>query len=327
MNCHRPTLLLLCVLCLSACRITIETPDTGSVDSVSGSHSCAPGQSCEITVSDTFFDEVFEALPEPGQMFIGWKKQPRALCGGLSAPCPLSSAGFADYPELMPILESNENFTLEPVFEVEGGFAFNSRYCEILIVTLLEGKIRAEIFGSGSFHDCPQALWDQIDAEAIAEEYGALRVIKNGPRFTIMDEATLPDGTLGQTTTGEVVTFGELQMRQYTTVILDPSAVTENGAYKTNRADRSNVWLFYAGRRVYELENPEGTRYIMQSYTRARDRNLQLGELATLDERLNLPPGWSFHTRLLENEIEVPTIDGVAEVLTDDFGNTYQRIP
>lgn len=78
---------------------------------------------------------------------------------------------------------------------------------------------------------------------------------------------------------------------------------------------------------MYELTNPEGTRYLMQSFSRIADRNLQLEDLETLGDRLELPEGWSFSTRVLTNTFELPTVDGIAEVVQDNLTNTYQRVP
>ena len=90
---------------------------------------------------------------------------------------------------------------------------------------------------------------------------------------------------------------------------------------------RNNVWHFVAGRRIYELEDPEGDRYVMQSYSRAVDPALELADLASLGDRLDVPPGWNFSTRVLLGTLEVPTVNGTAEVVQDELENTYQRIP
>lgn len=44
-------------------------------------------------------------------------------------------------------------------------------------------------------------------------------------------------------------------------------------------------------------------------------------------DRLALPAGWQFSSEVLESPLLVPTVDGTAEMLTDDFSNTYQLIP
>ena len=97
--------------------------------------------------------------------------------------------------------------------------------------------------------------------------------------------------------------------------------------YQVVQVARDTVFSYNAGRQVYELEDPRGVRYRMQSFSRVVDKELQLEDLQALGQRLNLPPGWSFSTRVLEKKLELLTVDGIAEVVTDDLNNTYQRIP
>jgi hypothetical protein len=97
--------------------------------------------------------------------------------------------------------------------------------------------------------------------------------------------------------------------------------------YKGNFVSRTTVWHYVAGRQVYELEDPDGVRYRMQSFTRGQDPDQQLVDLQRLGQKLELPVGWSFHVLLLEEDSELLTVEGIAEVIVDDLGNTYQRVP
>ena len=65
----------------------------------------------------------------------------------------------------------------------------------------------------------------------------------------------------------------------------------------------------------------------MQSFSRIVDADLQLHDLVSLGERLVLPPGWRFTTRILQEPLRLPTVEGVAEVVRDDLANTYQLLP
>jgi hypothetical protein len=75
---------------------------------------------------------------------------------------------------------------------------------------------------------------------------------------------------------------------------------------------------------VYELVDPEGGVWIMQSYS-AQVVPQTEAELATLGARLALPAGWSFRTRTLEAELLVTARGGLATVTQDELQNTYQR--
>jgi hypothetical protein len=60
---------------------------------------------------------------------------------------------------------------------------------------------------------------------------------------------------------------------------------------------------------------------------RCRRRASCFTELADLGGRLQLPEGWRFRSYVLAEEFRLPSVDGVAEVVTDDLANTYQLIP
>jgi hypothetical protein len=103
-------------LTLSACRIQVEVPQGGSVITESGDYRCSAGSTCTVEVADLLFDETFLVETEEGYSFAGWAVRSRGLCGGSTAPCALRTAGFATYPALVALLDSDEIFYLEPVF-------------------------------------------------------------------------------------------------------------------------------------------------------------------------------------------------------------------
>ena len=61
------------------------------------------------------------------------------------------------------------------------------RYGEVIAAFLRDGWFEAEVFGTQFLNDCPQDLWDGLDAVAIAEEMGAVAVKLNGPRYWTLD--------------------------------------------------------------------------------------------------------------------------------------------
>ena len=63
------------------------------------------------------------------------------------------------------------------------------RYGEVLAVFLRDGSLHAEVYGTQMLNDCPQELWDGLDATAIAAEMGAAFVKLNGPRYWTIDGA------------------------------------------------------------------------------------------------------------------------------------------
>jgi hypothetical protein len=80
-----------------------------------------------------------------------------------------------------------------------------------------------------------------------------------------------------------------------------------------------------AGSQVYELVSPDGDIYRMQSYSHEVDPTLTIDDLETLGDRLDLPEGWSFQTRILEEDSFL-TADGIAYLVSDELNNAYQLI-
>lgn len=206
------------------------------------------------------------------------------------------------------------------------GPLFNFRYCEVLLLTFVDDYIVADVYNSMGYGLCPQAQWDGLDADKIAASYDSDAALLNGPRFWVLD-LIVPRGTTAEPGEVETAFFGDIEMRLVASVTTSESAVQGEGAYSTNRVSRDTVFHYNAGRRIYELMAPDGQRYMMQSFSQFVDTDLQLEDLVTLNSRLSLPDGWSFASRILEEPFELQTVDGIAEVITDDFSNTYQRIP
>ncbi|MEP5570049.1 MAG: DUF1330 domain-containing protein [Halioglobus sp.] len=204
------------------------------------------------------------------------------------------------------------------------GPLFDFRYCEMLLFYPGSTGLRADVYNSMLLNTCPQDLWDALDAEQVAIDYGALGAGLNGVRFWVLDliESEMAPGP------PVIENFGGILMRLAASVDVAPGVgIGEAAPYQINRVSRDTVFHYVAGRQVYELEDPYGVRYRMQSFTQGQDRNQQLVDLQRLGQRLVLPEGWSFHVALVKDDFELLTVDGIAEVITDDFGNTYQRVP
>jgi hypothetical protein len=191
------------------------------------------------------------------------------------------------------------------------------RYGEILPVYLRDDGLHAEVYGTQMLNDCPQEGWDSIDAETVAKELGAVLVKKNGPRYWMLDGL----GTKVAPVEPVLREFGGIMFRRIATLALGdkPGA----GPYAENKVDRGAVFFFDAGKPVYELVSPQGEAYVMQALCVGVDPSMSEENLATLGERLSMPQGWKFRTRILEEELVVDTTASVATVIQDEFENSY----
>lgn len=191
-----------------------------------------------------------------------------------------------------------------------------TRYCEILAV-LNEGGFRADVYGTQGLSECPAEQWEALDLDAIQEDLSALAILRNGPRYWLIDAVT----SFGEI--GESRFFGELEMRRLASVALSPGDISQD-PYTERSVVRDTEFVFGAGGEVYELIAPNGKVYVMQSYAHIVDDTLDEATLPTLGERLQLPEGWTYRTRVVDADYIVVDQDGIATVVQDELQNTYQ---
>jgi hypothetical protein len=209
--------------------------------------------------------------------------------------------------------------TLTPDAPVRSGLR-NVRYGEVLLLRTENGTFSAEVWNTLGLNDCPQSAWDELDAEAIAKERGALLALLNGPRYWVLDFIQT-----NLRLNAPVTTFGTLEMFRAAAIEFgtDPPSPVP---YTERSIVRDTVFGFSLGSEVYELETPSGTRYIMQAYAQIVDKGLTIGDLAGLGTKIEPPDGWAFRVRTLGDDLTVLSADGVATVIQDELQNTYQRI-
>jgi hypothetical protein len=115
-------------------------------------------------------------------------------------------------------------------------------------------------------------------------------------------------------------------MRRVATIPIRSDAELAQSPYTERTIKRDNTWTWSAHRRVFELLAPDGSTYVMQSYSQIRDPALTIGQLPGLGSRLELPQGWSYRSRRLKRDL-ILTANGSATIIQDDLTNTYQRLP
>jgi hypothetical protein len=191
------------------------------------------------------------------------------------------------------------------------------RYGEVLAVYLRENGLEAEVFGTQLINDCPQEQWDTLVAETVAQEMGAVMVKLNGPRYWTLDGF----GTKLQPMEPIMREFNGIMMRRIAVVELGPEPKV--GPYNEMKVNRQVVFFFDAGQTVHELVNPRGEAYVMQALCVGVDPTMSAESLDTLGERLSMPEGWSYRSRVLTEDLIIDTTTTTATVLQDEFENSY----
>lgn len=177
-----------------------------------------------------------------------------------------------------------------------------------------------DVYNTIGLNDCPEELWSKLDAEKLKKETGAKVVKLNGPRYWVID------GLTGSSLVNkEKRSFDGLDMRLAGTLELTMKDKMSLGKpYIIHQVARKTTWVFKAGKPVYQLIDPDGAVYFMQSFS-AQKAKQDMDSLAKLGSQLTLPSGWKFRTLTLSKDFNLSAIDGMAYVVQDDLENTYQK--
>jgi len=194
------------------------------------------------------------------------------------------------------------------------------RYCEVLLVRATPAGLTATVYNTFPLNDCPPAQWAAMDAKAIASAAGVPVAVLNGPRYWLMD-------SIAKQRTGPEVrrVFGGMAMIEEATVVLGTSVAAASVPFTPHTVSRQATFTFDAGHRVYELVDPTGARWVMQTFSQIEDPTLSEADLAGLASRLTLPGGWTYRTRILSRPLVVATSSRPARVLQDGLENSYSK--
>lgn len=217
--------------------------------------------------------------------------------------------------------------TTDPTTEtvLESSSLRGLRYCEVLLLNLSESGLQAEVYNTYPLNDCSDAVWRGLDGGTIAQDEGVPFAILNGPRFWLMDAVErLDDGSvISKTFSGS---SGAMEMNRYAVVTLG-SPDTIGQAYTPQSVDRKARFTFRTGATIYILSDPDGQRFVMQSWSQQRDPNLTEIGLADLGARLELPEGWTFTVETLSTDLILDSTTAPARVFQDELMNTYTLMP
>ena len=195
----------------------------------------------------------------------------------------------------------------------------SERYCEVLLLGPTATGITATVFNSYPMGDCPDTDWQELDSAAIAADQGAALALLNGPRYWLMDAV--------ERDTSDVIsqTFGSIVMNRYATVaITDPTSL--GARYAPQTVDRKSTFVFRAGQTVFRLTADDGRQFVMQSWSQQVDLTLSENDLADLGRRLELPDGWTYESIELTNDLVIGASAQPAQVLQDEFLNSYSLV-
>ncbi|HVQ89323.1 MAG TPA: hypothetical protein VMT88_14190 [Actinomycetes bacterium] len=172
---------------------------------------------------------------------------------------------------------------------------------------------------AGTGDSSPQELLDQLNMDAIKDEYELLATFKNGPRLWCLDWVEVMVGAERD--------FQGLQARWV--MWLDvPKEMRKHEAvaYKEINGKRDTQLGINAGSPVFILDDPNGDSWCMKSASLIVDPDQTYESLERLGDRLRPSPDWAFRTLVLKEDLILTPDNGSVKITQDELGNTYDRI-
>jgi hypothetical protein len=171
----------------------------------------------------------------------------------------------------------------------------------------------------GTGDTTPQAVLDQVDLDALTKRYDVLSAFKNGPRLWTLDWA--------EVIVGAERDFMGLQARWVMWLDVPKEfRKHESVAYKPITGKRDTQFGIDQGSQAFILDDPGGDSWVMKSASLIVDPSQTYDSLKDLGGRLQPPPGWTFRTVALQQDLVLTPDNGAAKITQDELGNTYDRV-
>lgn len=204
---------------------------------------------------------------------------------------------------------------MTPCFALQADALRGQRFCEVIIS---KGNV-FEIYNTMRLNDCPEEAWSKLSESSLKQETGSSYVVLNGPRRFIIDAVK---NTEFVDSTPKM--FIGLPMRKIGLIYLSMrETIYRSQPFHEHHVVRKTTWVYSSGKKVYELIDPEGHVYVMQSFAVSSEFHAEK-DLVNLEGHLKLPRGWQFKTGTLTQAKDLVGKDQKAIVIQDNMTNTYQ---
>jgi hypothetical protein len=220
-----------------------------------------------------------------------------------------------------PYVLDDGKFTSEIVWSNMRGY----RYTEVFITcpgggpTGIYNTTGSNIQPDDSKDSAPDDLIANYSDQQVAQDYHADRVYMEGVRHWVYDRNRFYISHNVRNLDGIDTHWGA-------NVAIPKGVDMSKGQqfYKMAKVTRDSTFWYEKGKPVFLLDAPNGMTFVMQSYTLANEYE----DLAKLGDRLKLPEGWSFRSRILDQDLTINglTVDGKANqwiVTQDAFVDSY----
>jgi len=167
----------------------------------------------------------------------------------------------------------------------------------------------------------PQAWAEGLDFDKIKSEFGVLGASLNGPKLWLSDWIEIQNGIERVFNGRKFPWVAQLDMGDNT------GGVSESTPYKPLLIARNSRLGWNKGTTALLLDDAEGNTWILKGFQVGLKPKYTYEEFVAAGQSQfkNLPPGWKFRVKVLEQDlIEMPE-GGVATIMPDEFSNVYDK--
>jgi hypothetical protein len=214
----------------------------------------------------------------------------------------------------VPIENDGERTELERFDDLRA-----TRYAEVFLIHGDPAEdLKGEVYSTIGVNDAPPELMAALDLDALKQQYGVLGVFINGPRLWTLDWIEVPVGAERDFNGLKARWVGRLRIPKGFNLEKEGST-----AYTPTTIERKTQFGFDKGKPVFILDDPDGKPWVMKSCGLIVDETMSYEKLETLGERLKPGEGWTYRVQELEEELILKPESGVAGIVQDELGNTY----
>ena len=235
----------------------------------------------------------------------------------------------------------------------------NIRNCELFDIEIIDNKVFINVWNNvAQGHFCPDEWlnsidrndyivdgprWKPIDYMFVVDENMNLlsegsenlnrnpriRKVPSDSGLTMMKAASVKIGNLNLLKKKfKIKTDNQEELRtQIQSKIF--SEMNKSTQYKVTTVNRefNTFWVYKAGNPIYVLSDGQ-CEYAMKYYTSSSNPDLTNEEaIKDLNKKFaKLPSGFKFEVRIYDQDIHILDLDNTQYVLTDEFGNSYDRL-
>lgn len=207
----------------------------------------------------------------------------------------------------------------------------DARYCEVIPTVRNGDTTTLSVYNSFGYSRCTDAELASLTEQIVNQQFGSQSAELNGPRHWVFDDVAQPGDQANDPRTyqfagiaGRTFTFGDLETGLRVELQTTVDQPDREQPYTVREFPRNAVWTYQAGNSIHELTDPDGTTYVMESYSQELDPTLSWERLDALGDKLTLPQGWSYSSRPLAADLVLGN-GGTAYLVQDNLDNTYQK--